>query len=778
MPASTDNKQATAPSFLGLQSYTEAQSNLFFGRDAETDTLTSLVELNTLTIVFGRSGTGKTSLLNAGVFPKLRKSFCLPFRIRLEFNDNSADLVTQIKKVLKEEIDKYGFKVESYPSSETLWEYFHKEPLWKTVTPIIVFDQFEEIFTLAKANPRFASIELPLFWEELSNLIENNIPEKLKEKFLNQKEKIEFNYKKQKAKIVFSFREEYLPEFETITSKIPSLKYSRFRLLPMNGNQAYEVITRTWKDKINETEARHLVSYFTNEPGISDYSLVTVEPSLLSQVCAYIDKERIQNGEGKVSAELLNKYPKEAILRSIYEEAITQANNTIRRDEKDKSNVIKEFVEEKLITTEGFRTRYNLGTSDELIRPGITILVTKYFIREDDDVVELTHDVITPIIKADREDRRNKIALAIARKKARKRMLIILLATIIVAGGIWALALRESSKAIDDRDKAVKDKDIADSLATISKLEKKKTDSLIKYSTDSLEKVFINKLKNKDSSAAIIDRLQKEIVLLKDSLAKRASAGIPIDSTEVNKLVKSLNEEIDILKADTTTKSMTLREKDGRLSAIDIEKRRLEKETTEKSEEIRDLKRNISNKEQNIKENEERIKSLTQQIEQLNFRIADLNREIDRYKLLRHENDSLINEIRKNRKTIDSLMRLVGNVNLIGKIYYQNEGNSQAKPSNVPMYLISKKMNRQLAKYNSVYEINCYEKDLTGKKGIYKTVTDANGNYAFRNIPEGDYLLKICTYYGGFYTVTIADLTKRIERNFNASPPVNFPYSN
>ncbi len=275
MPAATDTNQASASSFLGLQSYTEAQSRLFFGRDAETDTLTNLVQLNTLTIVFGRSGTGKTSLLNAGVFPKLRKSFCLPFRIRLEFNDNSPGLVTQIKKVLKEEIDKYGFKVESYPSSETLWEYFHKEPLWKTVTPIIVFDQFEEIFTLARANPGFASVELPLFWEELSNLIENNIPEKLKEKFLNQKEKVEFNYKKQKAKIVFSFREEYLPEFETIASKIPSLKYSRFRLLPMNGDQAYEVITKTWKENISAAEAKHIVSYFTNEPGLDDYSLLT-----------------------------------------------------------------------------------------------------------------------------------------------------------------------------------------------------------------------------------------------------------------------------------------------------------------------------------------------------------------------------------------------------------------------------------------------------------------------------------------------------------------------
>jgi AAA+ ATPase superfamily predicted ATPase len=204
---STTNQQENANSFLGLQSYTEAQSNFFFGRNAETDTLTSLVQLNTLTIVFGRSGTGKTSLLNAGVFPRLRKNFCLPFRIRLEFNENSQDLIGQVKKVLKEEIDKYGFKVESYPGTETLWEYFHKEPLWKTVTPILVFDQFEEIFTLARSNVRFATTELPLFWEELSDLVENNIPEKLKPKFLEQKDEFEYNYKKQKTKIQIAANE-------------------------------------------------------------------------------------------------------------------------------------------------------------------------------------------------------------------------------------------------------------------------------------------------------------------------------------------------------------------------------------------------------------------------------------------------------------------------------------------------------------------------------------------------------------------------------------------
>ena len=91
-----DNTSASLPNdslFIGLESYSEAQSKMFFGRDKGIDNLTSLIKSNTLTIVFGKSGTGKTSLLNAGVFPRLRKDYFLPFRIRLEFKDDSPDLV-------------------------------------------------------------------------------------------------------------------------------------------------------------------------------------------------------------------------------------------------------------------------------------------------------------------------------------------------------------------------------------------------------------------------------------------------------------------------------------------------------------------------------------------------------------------------------------------------------------------------------------------------------------------------------------------------------------
>ena len=95
----------------------------------------------------------------------------------MDFRDDSPDLITQIKKVLRSEIDKNEIKVESYPSNETLWEYFHREPVWKIVTPILVFDQFEEMFTLGKKSTRFGDEEIEIFWEELSDLVENSIPE-------------------------------------------------------------------------------------------------------------------------------------------------------------------------------------------------------------------------------------------------------------------------------------------------------------------------------------------------------------------------------------------------------------------------------------------------------------------------------------------------------------------------------------------------------------------------------------------------------------------------
>lgn len=520
-------QKANRPLFIGLQSYTEAQSAIFYGRDEEINRLTNLVKANTLTIVFGKSGTGKTSLLNAGVFPRLRKDYCLPFRIRLEFQDDSPDLVTQIKNILKSEIDKYGFKVETYPSAETtLWEYFHREQLWKSVTPILIFDQFEEIFTLGKKSHRFGTKELAAFWEELADLIENSIPEKLKEKFLNEIENIGYSYKVQKIKTLFSFREEFLPEFESITAKIPSIKYSRFRLLPMNGAQAYEVITRTWKDNINGAQAHNIVGFFTNEEDKNrSYDVMEIEPSLLSQVCSFIDKERIRQGRDTISPEFLSNYPKEIILRSIYNEVLGESNAAVMGNTNGNPNglpttakPVNEFVEDKLITDEGYRSKYALTEQDEKIKPGIEVLKTKYFVRDDGKSIELTHDVLTPLIKRDREDRRKGWAMAVAKKKANKRALRIILLALLIGAAAWFFAAREAKQSLDQSKRLQTQIEIDKQSLIVLKRNIDIQDSLLKLKNalrvirrDDVDTLpYANLLKQSQDDSILLESLKKE----------------------------------------------------------------------------------------------------------------------------------------------------------------------------------------------------------------------------------------------------------------------------
>ena len=57
--------------WLGLRSFTEEAQSFFFGRSAELDDLYERVLDRPLAILFGQSGLGKSSLLNAALVPRL-----------------------------------------------------------------------------------------------------------------------------------------------------------------------------------------------------------------------------------------------------------------------------------------------------------------------------------------------------------------------------------------------------------------------------------------------------------------------------------------------------------------------------------------------------------------------------------------------------------------------------------------------------------------------------------------------------------------------------------
>ena len=109
-----------------------------------------------LVVLYARSGLGKTSLINAGLMEPLRARNFFPVMIRLQTGstttgDPLASIYASLEAAIaaaqaKGIITDYGWE------QTTLWEYIKTLELWSAqdilLTPVLILDQFEELFTL------------------------------------------------------------------------------------------------------------------------------------------------------------------------------------------------------------------------------------------------------------------------------------------------------------------------------------------------------------------------------------------------------------------------------------------------------------------------------------------------------------------------------------------------------------------------------------------------------------------------------------------------------
>src|ERR1700733_7528415 len=93
------------PPWPAPAAFAEPQNAFFFGRGNELDELFQCVRRAVTTLLFGQSGLGKTSLMQAGLFPRLRQNGYLPVPLRLGFAPEAPPLVEQIKEALNRALD-------------------------------------------------------------------------------------------------------------------------------------------------------------------------------------------------------------------------------------------------------------------------------------------------------------------------------------------------------------------------------------------------------------------------------------------------------------------------------------------------------------------------------------------------------------------------------------------------------------------------------------------------------------------------------------------------
>ena len=175
MATNNTTKTPDANPWKGLNFYLEGEK--LYGRDNEILSLAQYVINNTQTVLYGRSGIGKSSIINAGIFPVARREGLYPISIRLK-HDVEASYVTQVKSTfLASGIGIREIVPVINESTETLWEYFHRHVFYLPETgvpvrPLVVFDQFEEIFTLQHDEGRKKA-----FFSQLADLLNEVTPQ-------------------------------------------------------------------------------------------------------------------------------------------------------------------------------------------------------------------------------------------------------------------------------------------------------------------------------------------------------------------------------------------------------------------------------------------------------------------------------------------------------------------------------------------------------------------------------------------------------------------------
>jgi hypothetical protein len=371
------------------------------------------VQRKLLTVLFGQSGLGKTSILRAGLSPRLRGQGYCPIYVRIDYGRDSPEPAEQIKQAISRTARRSGEWTQAGVAveGESLWEFLHhrddvlRDESGATLIPLLIFDQFEEIFTLAQSDD-FGRARAARFIDELADLVENRPPKSLEAKLEEDESSAErFDFARGDYRVLIALREDYLAPLEGLKKAMPSISQNRLRLAPMTGEQALAAVVQPGKRLVTDEVAAAIVRFVA---GGAELAHAEVEPSLLSLICRELNDTRLAQGRDEISLDLLAG-SHASILSNFYERSLA-----------DQKPAVRQVIEDELLTTSGFRE--NVAEERLLSRfkavgaapDTLAVLVNRRLLRIEErlDVrrVELTHDVLCGVVKSSRDLRREREA--------------------------------------------------------------------------------------------------------------------------------------------------------------------------------------------------------------------------------------------------------------------------------------------------------------------------------------------------------------------------------
>ena len=422
----------------GLVSYTEEDviegRYIFSGRRDITLALLSMVKNNLLVTLYGKSGIGKTSMLQAGLFPLLRRDNYLPVLLRpaeIDYDNFDEYVIETVKDQLKkhnviryiagkdgrfnqeaaEDADVTGRSIALWFASSKFYDSDNRE-----VFPVLVFDQFEALFI----GSRDKGSEVLRGLHTMIDDSELQCPEDV------------VCHNEANFRIMLVVREDDLFRLEDAIDELSyrSMKDNRLRLRALTDAQAREVIEKpvdelkrqTGFSLIPDDEREEVIKRIID---ISRNRSGKVDSAILSLVCSELYS--LANG-GVITSRLVGQIDKNPLGR-FYSNAIrglkdeerlyieSLVDNRGRRRTVFRSNINKYIKEpDKLFNGENKLLQNVPGTKPADGDP-------------DNQPVELVHDLLAKAV-AESKGRRRKINSYRSRKASLASLSIILFCTV------------------------------------------------------------------------------------------------------------------------------------------------------------------------------------------------------------------------------------------------------------------------------------------------------------------------------------------------------------
>ena len=407
----------------GMRPYREHDATFYFGRGAEVEDLLARTERSLLTLLYARGGLGKTSLLRAGLAPRLVERAYLPVYMRPRgLLDGGRDPVREVVGALEDAARASRLEATADFDAPSLWELFHRQTfdLWDStnqlVTPVLVFDQFEEIFQVidddAGAAPRVRAL-----LDAIAELVENRPPPRLARDDPLAPAGPKFDAASKDFRVILSFREDYLPQMRKLRAIVPSVIENHVRLEPLTGRQALEVVQGAGRQMIDRDAAMQLVQSVGRRAGLLQLMLdpgaalshgvegaalnLEVEPSILSVVCFHLNSERQTRGQATIDVGLLKLKSPADIFDDYYMSNVGQLSAGARQ-----------FVESSLVTPGGERVLYPMRAVEALgpeLLAAVSRLLDQGILRKEwfagEQRLEISHDLLLRPIKRAIEQR-------------------------------------------------------------------------------------------------------------------------------------------------------------------------------------------------------------------------------------------------------------------------------------------------------------------------------------------------------------------------------------